>query len=204
MFDDKILRQFSLLGDSFYLIFFIYLINFMNLFTGMLSIDLYYLFMGVSIFFEFLIVLLIVIQIIRINSILKDKNLRIFMYSLLVFIIVIPFRGVITEFSSLLMIISFGPYWIFGFYYIIFFQIFYCVIIFGIFFYTAWYNLEKFFDKNSNSFPNAVAQNVVLAIKQFKKATVLYILIILILPAIAGIILFVKGCLMLNEALKKL
>lgn len=204
MFNDKKLRELSLLGDYSYLIFFIYIINFMNLFTNMLSIDLYYLFMGISIFFEVLIVLLIVIQIIRINTILKDKNLRIFMYSLLVFIIVIPFRGAISEFSSLLMNINFGLYGTFGIYYVVFFHIFYCVIIFGIFFYVAWYNLEKFFDKNKNSFPNAVAQDAVLAINNFKKATVLYIFIILILPAIVGIFLFAKGCLKLGEALKKL
>lgn len=164
----------------------------MNFFIGILSIDLFYLFMGISSFFESLFVLLILIQIIRINSILIDKNLRRFFYTLLVFVIVTSFSSVISAFFYYLMDIFFEFYWFFAIS---------CVIIFGIFFYTAWYNLEDFFDKNRNSFPDAVAQEAVLAIDNFKKATVLYFLII---PAILGIVLYVRGCLMLGDALKKL
>ena len=192
MFDDKILKKFSLLGKYFYLIFVIYIINFVNFFIGILSINLYFLFMGLSSFFEVLFVLLIIIQIIRINTILKDKNLRMFLYSLLVFVIIISFSSVTSAFFYFLMDIYFEFYWIFAIIY---------VIIFGIFFYTAWYNLEKFFDKNRNSFPNTVAHDALLAIDNFKKATVLYFLII---PAILGIVLYVRGCLMLGDALKKL
>jgi hypothetical protein len=161
----------------------------MSFFIGILSIDLFYLFTVLSSSFEALFVLLIMMQVIRINSNLKDKNLRIFIYSLLVLIIVISFSSIILTFSSSLY---------FEFYGIV--SISY-IIIFGIFFYTAWYNLEKFFDKNRNLFPNAVAQEAVRAIKDFKKATVLFILII---PAFLGILLYVRGCLMLGDALKKL
>lgn len=191
-FDDKILKKFSLLGKYFYLIFVFYIISFANFFTGMLSIELYYLITILSSLFEVLFVLLIVIQVIRINSILKDKNLRMFLYSLLVFIIFIPFSSIFSAYFYLLMDIYSEFYWIFVISYI---------LTFGLFFYTAWYNLEKFFDKNRNSFPNGVAQDAVLAIKNFKKATLLFILII---PAIFGILLYVRGCLMLGDALKKL
>ena len=192
MFSDKILRQFSLLGRYFYLIFVIYIISFASFFAGMLSMELYYLFTIFSSLFQVLLVLLIVIQVIRINSILKDKNLRMFICSLVVYITVLSLNSVFSPYFYLLVDIYSEFYWIFIFSYL---------ITFGLFFYTAWYNLEKFFDKNRNSFPNAVAQDAVLAINNVKKATLLFILII---PAIFGVILYVKGCLMLADALKKL
>ncbi len=69
--------------------------------------------------------------------------------------------------------------------------------------YKTWANLENFFTKNKNAFPDHIGWNAADASGNLKQATILFIFSFLIIPIIIGIVLSIRGYYLLGSSLKK-
>ena len=197
MFSDKILRQFSLLGKFVYLIFVVSLLITIEIYFAIVAyygiivtLELLILITGISSLFEAFFLLLILIQIKKMDSILKERNFHAFFsYTLLTFIIF----AVCSVLNLLLYNLPLG-------YYILIVII--CWKYFAFFIVlmnSAWRNLKRFFSSNRESFPNHVAENAMVAIENFHFGVILYLFI---MRAMIGAFYYLKGCILLSKTLK--
>lgn len=196
MFSDKILRQFSLLGKFVYLIFVVSLLFTIDLYVTLVAyyeiivtLELLILITGISSFFEVIFLLLILLQIKKMDSILKERYFHAFFsYTLLTFI----FVAVSNILSLLFFFLSLG-YISMTIFFVKYFAFF--IVLYN----SAWKNLKKFFNSNRESFPNYVAENAIMAIENFHFGVILYLFV---MRAIVGAFLYLKGSILLNKALK--
>ena len=207
MFSDKILRQFSLLGKFVYLIFVVSLlitidfyftlvapydfyIALITPFEIIVTLELLILITGISSLFEVFFLLLILIQIKKMDSILKERNFHAFFsYTLLTFIIV----AVCSVLNLLLYNLPLGYYILLSITGTKYFAFF--IVLMN----SAWRNLKRFFSSNRESFPNHVAENAMLAIENFHFGFILYLFI---MQMMIGAFYYLKGCILLSKTLK--
>lgn len=207
MYSDKILKQFSLLGKLNYLFFIISVFFAIDMYFALLTsyeifvtLELLILITGITSILEVIFLLVILIQLKKMDSVLKERNFHAFFsYTFSVFILftistilsllvyTLSLLGNILSLGSItLLIIGF----IIGTRYI---------AAFFLLFNRAWKSLEKFFYSKSESFPNKVADNAIRAIENFHFGATLYVFVI---PGIIGAFYYLKGCILLGEALK--
>lgn len=196
MLSQEVLKDFSKFGKSIFLSFFIFIINFIVFFVGfLLPIELLII-TSICILAEFLLILYAFVKISRINKKIVDENFNSF-YTCLILSFIIGLIGsvIANSISYLLYPIN------------LFLSLTISipiVIIYSSLIYKTWANLENFFTKNKNAFPDHIGWNAADASGNLKHAMMLFIFSFLIIPIIIGIVLSIRGYYLLGSSLKKI